>query len=165
MSAGAKTQVTVNDVKPNVVTDAMQLKVEVTNLYIGNSTSKVYHSQANAVIPEYSIVKADIKIEDSDRTYQGSLSAIFYPNYGLVIKPLVITTETGDIYAHIEVTEALYNSLTQTFAGTTTTPEEVSITVQNSPMIYLVWIGVVLMAIAISVQFAYDLAPTKELPR
>jgi len=162
MSAGAKTVVTLNDVKINAPQKAMQFDIVVTGIYIENSTAQVYNSQANVVIPEYSIIKADVTMHDSDRTYQGSLSASLYPNYGLVIKPLVITTETGDLYVHIEFTDSLYNNLKQASSGNSVAPNEVAISVQNSPFIYLVWLGVVLMAIAISIQFASDLSSQKE---
>ncbi len=162
MSAGTKTVVTLNDVKINTPQKAMQFDIVVTGIHIENSTTQVYNSQANTVIPEYSIIKADVTMRDSDRTYQGTLSASLYPNYGLVIKPLIITTETGDLYVHIEFTDSLYNTLMQTSSGNSVAPNEVAISVQNSPLIYLVWAGVVLMAIAISIQFASDLFSQKE---
>ena len=157
MSAGAKTAVTLNDVKINTPQKTIQSDIVITGIQIENSTTQVYNSEANATIPEYSFIKADITMRDSDKTYQGSLYAILYPNYGLVIKPLIITTETGDLYLHIEFTESLYDTLLQTLNGNSVAPNEVSISVQNSPLIYLVWVGVVLMAVGISIQFASDL--------
>ena len=124
---------------------------------------QIYNSQANAVIPEYSIIKANVTMRDSERTYQGSLSASLYPNYGLVIKPLIITTETGDIYVHIEFTDSLYNTLLQASSGNSFAPNELAISVQSNPMIYLVWVGVILMAIAILIQFADDLSLKKQI--
>ncbi len=162
ISAGAKTAVTLNDVKTNTLQEAMQLKIDVTSIRIENSTTQVYNAQKETLIPEYSIVKVDVTIQHSDKTYQGNLSASLYPNYGLVIKPLIITTETGDIYTHLELTDSLYTSLVQSLSGNSVAPDELSITVQNSPMIYLVWAGVVLMAISISLQFAGDLSSKKE---
>ena len=163
MSAGAKTPVTLNDVKINTPQKTIQSDIVITGIQIENSTTQVYNSEANATIPEYSFIKADITMRDSDKTYQGSLYAILYPNYGLVIKPLIITTETGDLYLHIEFTESLYDTLLQTLNGNSVAPNEVSISVQNSPLIYLVWVGVVLMAVGISIQFASDLFSKREL--
>jgi cytochrome c biogenesis factor len=162
ISAGAKTAVTLNDVKANASQEAMQFEIVVTSIRIENSTTQVYNAQTETLIPEYSIVKADVTIQQSDKTYQGNLSVRLYPNYGLVIKPLIITTETGDIYTHLELTDSLYTSLVQSFSGSSVAPDELSITVQNSPMIYLVWVGVVLMSISISIQFAGDLSSKKE---
>ena len=55
------------------------------------------------------------------------------------------------------LTDSLYNALVQTYNGNATIPEAVSVTVQNSPMIYLVWGGVAIMLAGISVQFASEL--------
>ena len=165
ISAGAKTTATANDVQINSLVETMQLKITITSINIENSTTQVYNKQTNAIVPEYSVENAYITLQESGQTYQESLSASFYPNYGVVIKPLIITTLTGDIYAHLELTESLYNTLQQTLSGNSTVPDRVSITVQNSPMIYLVWGGVALIAITISVQFASDLyVPKKPAP-
>jgi cytochrome c biogenesis factor len=162
ISAGAKTVITLADVKANTPQEAMQFEIAVTNVRIENSTTQVYNSQTESLTPEYSILKADVTIQQSDKTSQGTLSASLYPNYGLVIKPLIVTTETGDIYAHLELTESLYNSLVQTLSGSSVTPNDLSITIQNSPMIYLVWAGVVFIAFSILIQFARDLSLKKE---
>ena len=165
ISAGAKTTATVNDVQMNSPVETMQLKIAVTGINVENSSTQVYNKQAGAVVPEYSVVNVNITIQESGETYHGSLSASFYPNYGVVIKPLIISTLTGDIYVHVELTESLYNALQQNLSGNSTVPNMVSITVQNSPMIYLVWSGVALIAIAISVQFASELyVPKKPTP-
>jgi cytochrome c biogenesis factor len=162
VSAGAKTSITLNDMKINSPHQASQIEITVTNIQIENSTTQIYNEQLNKIIPEYSIVKAEVTIQDSGRSYQKSLSASLYPNYGLVIKPLIITTETGDVYAHLEFTNSLYNTLSAVLNGSSIAPDEVSITVQNSPMIYLVWVGVILILLAICIQFASDLASSKE---
>jgi cytochrome c biogenesis factor len=83
-----------------------------------------------------------------------------------VLQPLIITTETGDIYVHFGYTESLYNALVQALSGHDVTPDELAITVQTSPMVYLVWTGVALMLIGISFEFAGDWASLRrsELP-
>jgi cytochrome c biogenesis factor len=162
ISAGAKTTITVNDVKLNTPTNAIQMKIELSNMIVSNSSTRVYNEQVDIVIPECSTVQADVTIQQMGRTYDGDLIISFYPNYGLVVKPLIISTEMGDIYLHFEYSDSLYDALTQEYLGNSTVPDTVSVTVQNSPMIYLVWTGVTLMLIGISVQFVSDLAPQKQ---
>jgi cytochrome c biogenesis factor len=157
ISAGAKTTVTIDNVKVNTQVEAMQLNIQLSNLRISNSSATVYNEQVAAVIPECSIIDADVTVQQQEKTYDGTLVASFYPNYGLVLQPLIITTETGDIYLHMEYSDSLYDALVQTYSGNSTVPDEVSITVQNSPMIYLVWTGIALMLFGMSVQFASDL--------
>jgi cytochrome c-type biogenesis protein CcmF len=162
LSAGAKTTVTIDNVKTDTQVEAMQLNLQLSDLRISNSSAKVHNEQVGAVIPECSTIKADVTVQQSEKVYDGTLVASFYPNYGLVIKPLIITTETGDIYLHLEYSDSLYNALVEVYSGNSNAPSEVSITVQYSPMIYLVWTGVGLMLISMSVQFAAELSPQKQ---
>jgi c-type cytochrome biogenesis protein CcmF len=157
LSAGAKTATTLTNVKVDTPTEAIGLKIEVANLSFFNSSAMIYNEQLDEIIPEYSALKVDATIQQSDRIFHGSLSAKFYPNYGLVLQPLIITTETGDLYVHLAYTESLYDALVQALSGNGSVPEEVAITVQTSPMVYLVWAGVALMVVGISVEFAGDL--------
>ncbi len=163
ISAGAKNTSTLTSVKMQTPAETIQLKVELTDLSLFNSSAMVYSEQLNKVISEYSTLKADVTIQQFDKTFQGSLTASFYPNYGLVLRPLIITTETGDIYVHLEFTEALYNTLIQALNGNSSIPEELSVTLQTSPMIYLVWAGVALMIIGISVEFLGELTSIKNI--
>ena len=134
------------------------VSIETGDFTVSNSESSVYNEEVGAVVPECSSISGDITIQYLGKTYQNSLSASFYPNYGLVIRPLVITTEVGDVYLHLAYTDELYDSLTQTLTGNTVTPESVAVTVQISPLIYLVWAGVALMIISITLQAINDLA-------
>jgi cytochrome c biogenesis factor len=162
LSAGAKTTITIDNVKTNTQVEAMQLGIQLFNLRISNSSTEVYNKQVGAVIPEYSTIQAEVTVQQSEKTYDGTLIASFYPNYGLVINPLIITTETGDIYLHLEYSDSLYNALVDVYSGNSTVPDNVSVTVQYSPMIYLVWAGVALMLIGMSIQFAGELLPQKQ---
>lgn len=156
-SAGTKTTTTFTNVKANTPVKMTQLRIELSNLTISNSSTVIYSAQAGIISPEYSTLMVDLTIQQSEKTYIGRLSASFYPNYGLVLRPLIITTATGDIYVHIELTDSLYNALVQTLSGNSSVPEEVSVTVQNNPLIYLVWGGVTLMLVGITVQFIADI--------
>ena len=166
LSAGAKNTATVASAKVNEPADVIGLTMQVTNLSFFNSSAKIYNEQLDKIIPEYAALKADVTIQQSSNIFHGSLLANFYPNYGLVLQPLIISTETGDIYVHLAYTESLYNTLVQALSGNDVAPDELSITVQTSPMVYLVWTGVALMLIGISIEFAGDLASMRrsELP-
>jgi cytochrome c-type biogenesis protein CcmF len=162
ISAGAKTTATMTNVKTNTPIESAPLRIELSNLTISNSSSTIYNEQAAAIIPEYSTLTSDVTIQQSEKTYHGNLSASFYPNYGLVLRPLIVTTETGDVYIHLEYTDSLYKALVQTLEGNSSVPGEVSVTVQNNPLIYLVWGGVALMLVGISIQFVADLRQKPE---
>lgn len=162
ISAGAKTSVTLTNVKTNTPIEIAQSRIELSNLAVTNSSAVIYNEQAAAILPECSTLNADVTIQQSERTYFGSLSASFYPNYGLVLRPLILTTTTGDLYMHLDYTDSLYNALVQTVTGNSSVPEEISVTVQINPLIYLVWGGVILMLVGISLQFAADVRQKPE---
>jgi cytochrome c biogenesis factor len=152
VSAGAKTTTTIENVAANVPAEALGLKIQFSNLAVANSSEIIFNEQTGTLISEHSTIQATVAIQQSEKAYSGTLEASFYPNYGLVLKPLIITTETGDIYLHFDLSDSLYNTLVNIYVGNTTIPETVSITVQKSPLIYLVWSGVALMLAGMSFQ-------------
>jgi cytochrome c biogenesis factor len=164
ISAGAKETSTIADVKLNEQVEALQTKLQITNFTANNSLTTVYNELLDTILPEYSYIKFDVIVQYLGRAYEGSLWAGFYPNYGLVLRPLIITTETGDIYMHLEFTDSLYNTLVQTLAGNATIPENISVTVQTSPLVYLVWAGIALMIIGVSFQTVANLRPKAGKP-
>ncbi len=155
-SAGAKTSTTLENIQVNSIKEVGQITVEVSNLYLSNSTSNVYNTQAGKVIPEFSVVTVDATIHSSSLVYNGELSAAFYPNYGLVVEPVIISTVSGDVYIHLEVTEELYDALSGQLSGDNVAVDNVSVTVQENPLVYLVWVGVFLMLVALTYEFAVD---------
>jgi cytochrome c-type biogenesis protein CcmF len=158
VSAGAKSTTTLTDVELGTSVEGLGVRFEIGNFTVSSSQSNVYSEQVDDVVSEYSSVSSDVTIQYLGKTYQKSLHASFYPNYGLAIRPLIITTETGDVYLHFDYSDAMYESLTQVFMGNTIVPENVNVTVQTSPLIYLVWAGIALMVVSISLQAAADLA-------
>jgi len=162
ISTGAKNTSTLTNIKMKTPAEAMQIEVELTDILLLNSSALVYNEQLHEIISEYSTLIVDVTIQQFGKTFRGSLSASFYPNYGLVLRPLIITTETGDIYVHLEYTESLYNALVQALNGNSIIPVDISITLQTNPMIYLVWAGVTLMIIGIFVEFVGDLTDKRK---
>jgi cytochrome c biogenesis factor len=161
-SAGAKTTITVDNVTPNTPITAMQYTIQLSDLTSTKSSTLVYGEQVGNVVPESASLTAHVTIQHGGEAYSSTLDASIYANYGVILKPLIISTWTGDIYMHLENSEALYNALMSTFSGIATVPDAVSVTVQNSPMIYLVWAGVALMLVGMSIQFASDLVQQKQ---
>jgi c-type cytochrome biogenesis protein CcmF len=159
VSAGAKSTETVTNVESGInYPFSSGVTIETGVFTASNSSSTVYNEELDVVVPEYSSVTGDVTIQYLGKTYHSSLSASFYPNYGLVIRPSIKSTESGDVYLHLAYTAELYDSLVQTLTGNNVAPESVAVTVQISPLIYLVWTGVALMVFGISLQAAIDLA-------
>ena len=163
ISAGAKTSATIDNVTTNMKVEALHLSLTLSSIRLSSSSAEIYSEQGADIIPERSTIEADVIVQQSGNTFNGVLVASFYPNYGLVVKPFIITTETGDIYLHFEYSDSLFNALVGIYSGNSKIPDEISVTVQYSPMVYLVWSGVVLMLVGMSIQFASDLKPQGSL--
>jgi cytochrome c biogenesis factor len=162
VSAGAKSTTTITDVKQGTPVERLGVTLETGDFTVSSSQSNVYNEELGAVVPECSSINGDVTIQYLGKTYHSSLSASYYPNYGLVIRPLVVSTEAGDVYLHFDCTSELYDSLTQELTGNTVAPESVAVTVQISPLIYLVWAGVAVMVVSISLQATVDLSQGKQ---
>jgi cytochrome c biogenesis factor len=133
-------------------TKTFDVTVDLANWTIYSGSGKVYSNQMNLVVPEHSKLKTDVSINKDGTTQGDPLWVFLYTNYGPISKPLILHTMQGDIYVHIDVTDAVYSSLLQSLSDFGTIPSEVSITISIIPMIYLLWIGVTIMCVGIGVQ-------------
>ena len=144
-SAGLKTSESFQNVQSGTSVQTDGFTIIVSNFTLTTTPGLVYFSDLNATVSEHSTFTTDLQLTGPNVSYEGLLQADFYPNYGLLLKPLIISTLSGDIYVHLDYNDVLYNSLTGEIQGTSVNPQNVSITLQTSPIIYLIWIGVALM--------------------
>jgi cytochrome c biogenesis factor len=157
VSSGAKTTNTITELKPDMAVEVLPIKLELSNIKNSSSSSRVLDTKSNSVISEYSSLSVDASIQYLGRVYQGTLEARYYPNYGLTITPLIISTETGDVYVHLDYSEPIYNYLTQVKGENSALPESLNVIVQHNPAIYLLWIGIALVLLSIFLLFLFDL--------
>jgi len=157
VSSGTKSSGSLVDVGLNSPVETLGCKIELTDFEVRASDSRVYYSELDDLISEYSVLTADAIIEYNERTYVGTLLAEFYPNYGLVVRPQIIGTVMGDLYVHLDYNENLSNSLVQALRNEIILPDGVNIIVQTSPMIYLLWIGIIILILGIIAQFVIEL--------
>ena len=76
-----------------------------------------------------------------------------YLNYGVVSEPLIISTLGKDLYISMHQTNSSYNTLIHALAGDPVPPEDVTVVVKYVPLIWLVWVGALLLGIGISLVF------------
>jgi c-type cytochrome biogenesis protein CcmF len=157
ISAGAKTSGNITDVKLNSPVENLGVIIEVTNFSVGTRQSMVYYQQLDELIPEYSFLEVESTVQYMGKTYLRTFLADYYPNYGLVLRPQIIATEVGDLYMHLEYTDTMSTSLVEALREEIIIPDTVNITIQTSPMIYLLWTGIAVMILGISVQLLYEL--------
>jgi c-type cytochrome biogenesis protein CcmF len=160
VSAGAKISATFKDVRLDSPVEEMGVKLIITDFSVGSSQSQVYYEQLDDRIPEYSFLEADTTVQYLGRTYYRTLRADFYPNYGLVPRPLIISTLFGDLYVHFDYTEVMSTSLVEALREETVLPDTVDIMMQTSPLIYLLWAGISIMVLGIATQLFAEIKPT-----
>jgi cytochrome c-type biogenesis protein CcmF len=157
ISAGSKTSGNISDVKLNSPAENLGVAIEVTDVSVGASQSMIYYQALDGLIPEYSFLNVDATIEYMERTYYRTLQADYYPNYGLVLRPQIIGTETGDLYIHLDYTENMSTVLIQALRNDIIIPDTVNIAIQTSPMIYMLWMGIAVMILGIIAQLIIGL--------
>lgn len=54
-------------------------------------------------------------------------------------------------------TESMYGALEQALVGREVLPEDLTVTVERIPMVYLVWAGITLMSVGIAVPLVKEL--------
>jgi cytochrome c biogenesis factor len=124
---------------------------------------QVYSPEMGLLAPEQSSLKINMEMYRGDEVYLEAAWARLYTNYGAIAQPLIIHTLQGDIYTHLEVTDEMYNALVQALIGATSTlPQTASLTVSTVPLVYLLWAGVTLMCVGISLNLAGDMRKPSE---
>ncbi len=134
-------------VTPNSTKDILGAEMEFGNFTIYTGMGRVYYPQHGFVGPEYSALKMDVLIKEGGDIHQGALWMYRYANQGIVSEPLIISTPAGDLYASMHPTVSSYDSTLYALRGEAVQPEDVSIAIKRIPLIWLIWLGIVLMSI------------------
>ncbi len=138
--------------KPDSVIDALGLQITLNNFTVYPGTGSVYYPQHSFIGPERSALKMDVAIEDDGGEVQHeSLWMYYYANHGVVSEPLIISAPAGDMYISMHQTKSSFNSMFFALMGQEVQPEDSVIVVKRVPMIWLVWFGIILLGIGMTV--------------
>lgn len=145
--------------KSDSVIEPLGMQIEFNNFTVYQSTGSVYSTKAGHffTLPEYSALKMDVAIENRGEVHHESLWMYYYTNYGVVSKPLIISTPREDIYVYMQPTNSSYNALRLTLMGIKTQPEDFIVGVKRIPLIWLVWAGIVLLGVGMTVLLCGEL--------
>lgn len=148
--------------EPNSTIDILGTQIEFGNFTMFTDMGRVYYPQHGFVGPEYTALKMDALIKEGGDVHQGTLWMYFYANQGVVSKPLIISSLAGDIYASMHPTESSYNALFYGLMGSTEIqPEEFVVKLKRIPLIWLLWFGIVLMGIGMTILIIGELKSKK----
>ena len=130
---------------------ALNISVVLRNWTTTAGEGQVYSADLNTNAPEHSSMKVAIDVYRGAEVYHESAQAVLYTNYGPMALPLVIHTLQGDIYLHLGITDETYNLLLQALMGVDSVlPSAVSLTVSTEPYVYLLWTGITVMCVGIT---------------
>ena len=162
VSAGARQSSVFEMVVPNTTLETLEFRIKLGNFTVYSGTGRVYAEQIDVVTAECTSLRLDVEVLQDGKMYKGVIWSYLYINYGLVSNPLVITTEKGDIYLHLGITQSMSDALRQSFMGELAIPEDLIITVEKIPLVYLVWIGIAMLCIGIALSARAPIKPRRD---
>jgi cytochrome c biogenesis factor len=148
--------------RPNSTVKTLGLEVELKNFTVFLGEGNVHSMEYRQCIPEFSSMKLDISVRRGGKTWDAELWVKDFTLHGIVSKPLVIPTLSGDIYLRMLHTESVHQSLVNALQGTETFPEDLILTVEKNPLIYLVWVGVAIMSIGVAAPLSREILQSPE---
>ncbi|MCW3135211.1 MAG: cytochrome c biogenesis protein CcsA [Methanophagales archaeon] len=147
--------------KPDSVIESLGMQIALSNFTVYPGTGSVYYPQHSFVGPERSALKIDVAIEDGADVHHESLWMYYYTNHGVVSEPVIISTPTGDMYISMHQTKSSFNSMFYALMGQEVQPEDSVIVVKRVPLIWLVWFGILLLGIGMTVLLLGELMKLK----
>jgi hypothetical protein len=121
------------------------------------SSGLAYYKTEEEVYPEYSELIIDLKITDRGVTWNEPIHARLYINYGYIAHPLIISTIYGDLYFYLDSLGSTYETLVQEYASKQVTLNDFYIIGEEVPLIYAIWVGLILMVAGSLVPVVYHL--------
>jgi cytochrome c biogenesis factor len=142
---------------PHSGIDVLDSRVVVDNFTLTAGTGSVYFPRRSLVAPEYSGLKTEVAIRDGTAVHRGSLQMYVYLNHGIVSEPLIISTPTKDLYISMHATNSSHSSLLHALVDEMIPPQDVTIVLKYVPLVWLIWLGLLLMGIGMSAVFLDEL--------
>ena len=130
--------------------NALGTSIEISTCEVFASNSFIYSPRVAHFLPEFTAFKiyADVKTDGS--VHKSEIWMFYYPNFGIVSKPLIISTPTEDVYIFMQYTNSTYEALFNAMFGSREPPENFIIRVKRIPLVSLIWTGVVAMSVGMS---------------
>jgi len=148
--------------KPDSVIEPLGMQMALNNFTLYPGTGSVYYPKHALVGPEHSALKMDITIKEGGKVHQEALWMYYYVNAvgPVVSEPLIISTLAGDMYISMQPTDSSVNSMFYALMGQEVQPEDSVINVKRVPLIWLVWLGILLLGIGMTVLLLGELRKT-----
>jgi len=130
--------------------NALGTSIEISTCEVFASNSFIYSPRVAHFLPEFTAFKVYADVKTGGSVHKSEIWMFYYPNYGIVSKPLIISTPAEDVYIFMQYTNSTYEALFNAMFGSREPPENFIIRVKRIPLVSLIWTGVVAMSVGMS---------------
>jgi cytochrome c biogenesis factor len=151
VSSAAETETLSVPVGPGSSADLFGTSVTVTDIIVHPGTGQVYYPSHDFVGPEHASLAVLAELENSEVRVQKPLVMAYYPLYGMVSEPMIISTPVRDFYFSVHPSNTSQDTLTKALMGVEVSPGEVVLSAKVVPFIGLIWAGITLMGVGMTI--------------
>ena len=130
--------------------NALGTSIEISTCEVFASNSFIYSPRVAHFLPEFTAFKIYADVKTGGSVHKSEIWMFYYPNFGIVSKPLIISTPAEDVYIFMQYTNSTYEALFNAMFGSREPPENFIIRVKRIPLVSLIWAGVVAMSVGMS---------------
>jgi hypothetical protein len=123
----------------------------ITDIIVSPEMGQVYYPSHGFVGPEHASLTVQAVVENAKIRQQRSLVMSYYPWYGMVSVPTVISTPGYDFYLAVHPSNTSQDTLMSALMGIEVSPGEVVLSAKVVPFIVLIWSGIVLMGLGMTI--------------
>jgi len=151
VSSAAETETLSVPVRDGSSADLFGMSVRVTDISVYPGEGQVYYPTHGFVGPEHASLTVQVEVEkNGEIPVQRPLAMSYYPLYGMVSVPTVISAPGHDLYLSVHPANTTQETLTWALMGMEVAPGEVVLSAKVVPFIALIWIGIVLMGLGMT---------------
>jgi len=151
VSSAAETETMSVPVRAGSSADLFGTSVFVTDIIVYPGEGQVYYPSHGFVGPEHASLTVQAEVENGEIRVQRPLVMSYYPLYGMVSVPTVISTLDRDIYLSVHPSNTSQDTLVRALMGADVSPGEVVLSAKVVPFIALIWTGIALMGMGMTI--------------
>ncbi|HJX56800.1 MAG TPA: hypothetical protein VJ350_08195, partial [Methanoregula sp.] len=151
VSSAAETETMSIPVRAGSSADLFGTSVTVTDIFVFPGVGQAYYPSHGFVGPEHARLTVQAVVENEEIHVQRALGMSYYPLYGMVSVPTVISSPVRDFYLSVYPSNTSQNTLMMALMGMEVSPGEVVLSAKVVPFIALIWTGIVIMGLGMTV--------------
>jgi cytochrome c-type biogenesis protein CcmF len=157
VSSAAETGTMSVPVRAGSSADLFGTSVMVTDIIVYPGVGQVFYPSHGFSGPEHASLTVLAEVENAEIREQRPLVMSYYPLYGMFSVPTVISTPGRDLYLSVHPSNTSQDTLFGALMGMEVSPGEVVLSAKVVPFIALIWTGIALMVLGMTVILAGEL--------